>query len=253
MLIKKVLLIHLTIVMANFSNIASADDWGYEIEPYLMGSNIEGTASVGRVNGAAVEVDFNAILESLHMGAMLHFEALHESGLGVVLDYAFVDLRDDINGPRNGVADIRVRQAVFQADIFYRIPFKGGEMDYIAGVRRWDNNIEVQIDLAKLPGAPEADLEQDWVDIVMGARWQKSINDQWTFVLRGDVGGFGLESDFTSMIIVGAKYKLNTKVQIDLTYKGLWVDYETGNIGERGHFEYDTVTHGPIIGLIYQF
>jgi len=233
--------------------IANADDWSYEIEPYAMSTTITGDAGIGRVVGAGVEVDMDAILETLHMAAMVHFEAHHDSGWGFALDYGFMDLRDDISGPRGGVTDVKVRQGVFMADLIRRTSIGEGTLDYIAGVRWWDNDIEVDIDLAVLPGSLKGEVKEDWVDFYVGARWQTPINERWSFVARGDIGGLGAESDFTSLVLIGAKYKLNETMFIDMVYKGLWVDYEKGDGGERGYFAYDTLTHGPLIGFIYKF
>lgn len=69
-----------------------AETWSYEIEPYALLANIEGNSSVGRATGADVNVSFDDILENLELAAMLHFEAHHENGLGVSLDYGFMDL-----------------------------------------------------------------------------------------------------------------------------------------------------------------
>jgi hypothetical protein len=67
------------------------------------------------------------------------------------------------------------------------------------------------------------------------------------------VGGFGLEADFTASISGGFRYKLTEALLLDMLYKATWVDYESGTKGEPGYFSYDTVTHGPLLGLIYKF
>ncbi|MBL4828190.1 MAG: hypothetical protein JKY66_10860 [Spongiibacteraceae bacterium] len=233
--------------------LANGSSWSFEIEPYAMSSSIDGDAGVGRVNGADVDIDMDDILETLHMAAMIHFEAHHDSGWGLALDYGFMDLRDDISGPRGGVAEVKVRQGVFMADVIYRRSVGEGTLDYLAGVRWWDNDVEVNVDLAVLPGSVQGEIKEDWVDLYIGARWQIPLSDHWSFTARGDIGGFGVEADFTSVVLIGAKYQINKKVIIDLAYKGLWVDYESGNQGERGYFAYDTLTHGPLVGLIYKF
>ena len=38
-----------------------------------------------------------------------------------------------------------------------------------------------------------------------------------------------------------------------MQYKALWVDYENGTPGSPDFFQYDTVTHGPLLGIIYKF
>jgi hypothetical protein len=231
---------------------AEADDWSFEFEPYLMASSIEGDAGVGRVQEAAVSVDFSDILETLEIGAMAAFAGQHESGWGFSLDYGFMDLRTDISGPRGGVADARVRQGVFEA-LVTRKAGPGDELHYFAGIRWWDNDLDLSIDPALLPLNPMLSTKEDWVDFVAGFQWTRSVSEEWTFSLRGDVGGLGMESDWTASAVIGFRYGINDRLDLDLKYKALWVDYETGNPGQPGYFAYDTVTHGPIAGLVFKF
>jgi len=102
------------------SPLSYSQNWSYELEPYVLFSNIEGDAGVGRVSGAPVDVDFSDILEVLELGAMGHFEAHHESGWGLSLDYGFMDLAADISTARGGVVDASVRQGVLEALGMYR-------------------------------------------------------------------------------------------------------------------------------------
>ncbi len=127
-----------------------------------------------------------------------------------------------------------------------------GKIDYITGVRWWDNDIDATVDPAITPGSKKISVDADWVDIVVGARWTHHINDNWHFRLRGDIGGLGLSSDFTGTASAGIIYVINDLMDIDLTYKATWVDYEEGTKGTPDHFEYDTVTHGPILGVNFK-
>lgn len=243
----------MTIALLVASNYANSQDWSYQFEPYVLASSIEGDAGIGRATGVDVGVDFGDILEILDMGFMGHFEALHGSGWGVALDYGFMDLGVDIAGPRGGIIDAAVRQGVFEVLLVRRNPLGDGHIDYLAGFRWWDNDIDVVVDPAVLPGPATLSVNQDWIDLVIGARWSKPINDRWDFLLRGDIGGMGVESEFTSAIATGVHFKMTDSMDLNLQYKATWVDFETGAPGQPGYFKYDTVTHGPIVGVIFNF
>jgi hypothetical protein len=230
-----------------------ANGWSYEFEPYVLATSIKGDAGIGRVTGVEVDVDLSDILETLEMAFMGHFEAHHDSGWGMAFDYGFMDLGADIKGPRGGVLDASVRQGVFEALLVRRVQSGKGHIDYLAGVRWWDNDLDATFDPAVLPGTATAEVEEDWVDLVIGVRWTNPINDKWGFQLRADVGGLGLESDLTSTISTGFRYQMTDSVQLDLQYKATWVDYESGKAGQPGYFKYDTLTHGPLVGLIFNF
>jgi opacity protein-like surface antigen len=243
------------LVMGSFLPAQSyAEDWSYEIELYALFANIEGDASVGRVTGADVDVDFGGILDNLELGGMIHFEAHHENGWGLSLDYGFMDLGADITGPVGGVINASVRQGIFEALAVHRNKLTDGHLDYLFGIRWWDINLDVTIDPVVLPGTATANVEEDWFDVIVGVRWLNNINKKWDFVLRGDIGGFGLEADFTANVQAGVHYQMSANWLLDLQYKALWVDYENDNTpGQPGYFAYDTVTHGPLIGVIYKF
>jgi hypothetical protein len=230
-----------------------AADWTYTLEAYMFGTTIVGDTSLGRINGADVDVDFDDILETLKLGGMVHFEAVQKTGWGVLLDYRLMDLEDDVSGPRGGVADVEVRQGVLQADLLYRVPAGKGNLDYVVGFRWWNNDFDVTIDPAVLPGSLTLSDSEDWVDLVVGARWTVPLGQKWSLMVRGDIGGLGLQADFTAFLFADVKYAMTEHWLLDIGYTATWVDYETGTPGRQGYFAYDTVTHGPLLGIIYRF
>ncbi len=233
---------------------ASADDaWNFSIEPYVMVSSIDGDAGVGRVTGAEVAVDFDDILENLQSAFMVVIEAHHAGGWGIALDYGFMDLGADISGPLGGIIDADVRQGILELIAARRFDLANGYYEIIGGVRWWDNDVEVEVDPGVLPGSATASIEEDWIDPVVGIRFARSMKEKWKLVLRGDVGGFGAGSDFTASASGGVYYSFSETVSLDIQYKALWVDYEDGTKGTPGYFAYDTVTHGPILGIKFDF
>ncbi len=232
---------------------AYGQGWSFSIAPYVQFSNISGNAGIGRVSGADLDISFGDILEILDLGAMAHFEAHHSSGWGLSLDYGFMELSDDISGPLGGVAEVKVRQGVLQSEIMYRRAFGNGHVDFLGGIRWWDNDIEVTVDPAVLPGSATRKVNEDWVDVFVGARWKTPLSDSWKLFFRGDVGGFGLQADLTYSLAGGLQYDINDRFGLDLQYKGTWVDYEGGTEGEPSYFAYDTVTHGPLMSFIINF
>ena len=230
---------------------ANADAWSFQIEPYLLGITIDGDAGIGRVTGADVDISTSDIIDSLNMGGMVHFEARHESGWGVALDYAFMDLSGDRTSPRGGVLEAELFQGVFEAMLMKGAGSGDAQLDYFAGLRWWDNDVDVVIDPVILPGTASRSVEEDWVDLVIGARWINPISEKWSFHLKGDIGGGG--SDFTTLGHVGFRWRFGKTTELDMSYKALAVDYEAGIPGQPGYFKYDTITHGPVIGLVFNF
>lgn len=243
----------LAVAMATCTPAAlAAEDWAFEIEPYVLVTSIDGDASLGRIQGATVDVAFDDILENLDMAAMVHFEGHHRSGFGFSLDYGFMDLGTESSNARGGVVESSVRQGILEGRAIHRWRFEESQLDGFVGLRWWDNDVDVRVDPAVLPGDIERDIEADWVDLIIGARWTRPFNARWSLSITGDIGGMAGGADFTSSTAAGVRYDFGDRWSLDLQYKATWVDYEEGNAGEPGFFAYDTVTHGPLVGFIFK-
>lgn len=231
---------------------SNSDEWSFEIEPYLLASSIEGDASLGRVTGVDVNADFSDILDALDIGAMIHFEAV-KNRWGLILDYGFMDLGGQVPVALNGVLTAEARQGILEAFALRRFDRGENTLDVYGGIRWWDNDIGATVDLLVLPGTPNPSVEQDWVDPVVGARWRHPFSESWDLALRGDVGGFGVESDFTATAGVSLFWKFKKTMALEIGYRSLWVDFEDGTAQMPGYFAYETATHGPVTGVVFSF
>ena len=231
----------------------SQGNWEFLFEPYVLFTSINGDAKVGRTSGVDVDVAFEDILNVLDVGFMGHGEIFYKNSWGLVLDYGYMSLSDDITIATGGIIDGKVEQSVFEAFLAKRFFNKSRDFDIYAGIRAWDNEIKITVTPARWPGTPSTQIDESWVDIVIGARCFIPLSEKWTIMFRGDVGGFGLESDFTATADARIMYNFTDSIILDVGYKALWVDYESGTANAKGHFIYDTVTHGPLIGLIFKF
>ena len=95
----------------------------------------------------------------------------------------------------------------------------------------------------------------DWVDPVFGARLRYTVAPGHELFLRGDVGGFGLGSDFSWQAIGGYGFDFGAWQGITFSgivgYRALYVDYAQG-FG-RTRYEFDMLQHGPVLGVSMRF
>ena len=227
--------------------------WSFELEPYLMITNIEGDAKIGRTGSQEVNVDFGKILDNLEMAFMGHFEAHHQSGWGMWIDYGFMDLANDVEIADRPIGSalidsIQMRQGVLEVMGLYRQTLSSGYIDYLAGIRWWDNDLDLN---HNLPNRDNISKNIDWVDGIVGLRYTHILNENWKLRIHGDIGAGG--ADFTAGTSAGVIYTINDLMDVDVRYKATWVDYEEGTVDQPDHFIYDTVTHGLILGLNFKF
>jgi len=220
-----------------------ASSWSFEFSPYLAMSSISGDSGVVTPS-APMELDFDTILDALEFGSATHLEAYHNSGWGFGVDYNYISLGAD--GDAN-ILRIDVKQAVFEGYAIYRQQLSNGTLDYFAGVRNWRLKMDARIQNR----ANLRNTDESWIDGIVGAKWTNKLSENWNFYVRGDIGAGN--SDLTASASVGFRYSINEWLDLDMNYKGLWVDYETGTPNTLNYFKYDTVTSGPIIGLNFKF
>jgi hypothetical protein len=164
-----------------------------------------------------------------------------------------MDLGADISGPLGGIIDADVHQGILELLVARKFDLGGGYYEILGGVRWWNNDVDVVVNPLVLPGTVTTSIDEDWVDPIVGIRFVQPMSEKWKLVLRGDVGGFGAGSDFTAVAAGGILYNFNETISLDVQYKALWVDYEDGTRGTPGYFAYDTVTHGPLVGVKFDF
>lgn len=246
--VKLLLLMLFMVCVSPLSQSFASDNWDFVIAPYALIPSIDGDTTIGRIEGIDLEVGPDDILNNLDLGAMLQLEAHHKSGFGLLVAYNFMDLSADADVPGTPVKlETDIYQGIFEGYGVYRKNYDSGPLDFLAGIRWWDIDVELESN-----GTTLVENKPDWVDPVVGMRWMPAISDNWNFMIRGDIGGFGVSSDFTWNLQGGFSWDATDYLSLVFQYRALSVDYTTGTAGTTNRFSYDTITHGPLIGLAFQ-
>lgn len=119
-------------------------------------------------------------------------------------------------------------------------------MDLQAGFRLVSMGLELELTPGTSPGLSRY-YDRTWIDPVVGLRTRTYLND-WLFVpIRGDVGGFGANSQFTWQAFAGVGVQINQWAALIAGYRTLGYNYDQAN------FEYNVNTHGPLLGFEISF
>ena len=224
------------------------DGWQFMLAPYLLMGSVSGEATVGVGGPAEVNMDFGDILEKLQFAFMLHGEVFKDRW-GLIADYSYLKLGDNITTEQIGVIDITQKQAILETFISRRFRHDWGWFDLYGGIRYWDNSLD--LDLQGLP-IDQISVGENWVDPVIGGRVIYNFSDRFTGMFRGDIGGFGVGSDFSYNLQPGVGYHVSDWFTLMLQYKYLHTDYKNDKEG-LDYFAYKAGTHGPLLGLLFRF
>lgn len=222
-------------------------DWQFNLTPfYLWGINIDGDIKSGPVT-APVDVSFSDVFDNLEAAFIVHFESMYKNQWGFLMDVNYLDLESDLALPTGISQNVDLNLTLAEFSGIYRTQHDAHTFDVIFGLRY----VEVETTVNIIGGPTLVDGSKDWLDPLLGGRWIWSFADDWSLVTRGDIGGFGVGSDFSFHAIGIVEWQPFQYASFLAGYRALYMDYDEGS--GRDHFNYDATVHGPIIGLNFKW
>jgi hypothetical protein len=230
--------------------------WNFTAAPYLLMPYMNGDVALGPI-GVNVDASPGEIFDNLDAGLMLYFEASSDKWV-VNFDLLYMNLGgkgETLLLERETAVDVRQLGLTFNG--LYRVAEWAS-----VGVGFRVNSIKQGLKIAAVPGpgpgeddifpAVDVSMTQTWVDPLIVARVMTRFNDtKWRLGLVADIGGFGIGSDLAWQINPFVGYQFSKLFEIDLAYRWLAMDYETGS--GTDYFLYDMVISGPELGLLFHF
>jgi hypothetical protein len=217
---------------------AGAEEWKYDLELYLLGAGIDGTAGVGPA-AAEIELSFSDVFDNLEFGAMGLFRA-RKGRWAALGDVMFVGL-----GSATEVADVDVDQLILEGVGVYMVTDRLG---LLFGGRYVDLQSKIEF---RGPLRLSARGGESWLDPLVGLGVESPMSEKWTFYGRVDAGGFGVGSDLSYQLKLNFGYRPSDRFSLRFGYRLLDIDYEDGTGADR--FLYDVQTRGPNLGFVLHF
>lgn len=242
---------------------AKSSDWDFSIAPYIWAVSLRGDATVGGISTSIDESFIDTVSNADSVFALtLHGEAWWRERWGGFLDGTYVKLGFDNQvlavppGPIVPaiIGDLETEIWLVEFGGLYRAgrwPYgrvdgdRGWTLELLAGGRY--TSIDQKITF-KVPPAPNVNGNQSWTDPFFGGRGTFDLSERWAFILRTDIGGFGVGSDFTFNASGLFDYRyVGWGLDMDILagYRGLYQDYSSGS-GPTA-FVWDIWMHGPLL------
>jgi hypothetical protein len=221
---------------------AQTNAWKNTAELYFLGAGMSGTVGVGPVE-THVAATFDQILSNLQFGAMVNYRGESKT-FAVTADVMYTSLGTTITGPDGfSTAKVDAKEWLVTATANYRA---SETFDVFAGLRL--TSLKDNLALTGPAGnAKSAELTETWVDPVIGLRVKAPIGKGWSLEGYGDIGGFGVGSNFTWMLQGRVNWQISRVVHAGVGYRLLYQDYATGS--GTDYFKWNVTTQGPLLAL----
>jgi hypothetical protein len=213
-----------------------SSDWSWRVALYGWAQSLDGDVTV-RGFSAPVDLKFSDLLEDLDM-AFMGLVEVKRGRWGLLADVNYADMGDSIGLPFGRSVEFGLQQWLVNGYLTYDLVRDGAtNLDVFAGARF--NSMELELGTRS--------KRESWGDPAIGLRFQQNLSESFFFRAVGDVGGFGVSSDFTWQSMAGFGWRFSGNGNALIGYRAIGTDYADGD------FEYDVTAHGPVIGVEFSF
>jgi hypothetical protein len=249
------LMIAATGLLACSVGVARADtsEWQHTVLFYGMGAAIDGDAQVGDLK-VPVDVSMSDVFDALEFGAMAAYRA--DNGTwSFTVDTTFMGLGGSSESERGLVkGDLDLDQFTLMGTVGRHWT---EHLDALFSLSYFDLSTDLKLTTtAPVGGAVTvrtASVDASWVDPMIGLHYGLPFRDDWRFNLRGDVGGFGIGSDFSYQLLATVRWQSSGQLGAVFGYRVIGFDYEDGQKGSRNYQRFDLTQQGPMLGVTYDF
>ena len=212
----------------------------FEITPYLWAATIDGTLAAGGDESPPIDSDYNFFsLDNLDGVASATFSARGKQW-GFLFDFLYVAYEDVLLEGRILQVKPRLEGRILELAATYQ-PASIDTLLLIGGLRRQD----IEIELTYLNRAPSASA--DWIDPFAGIVYSAALASRLDLSLRGDIGGFGIESDHALNAEAMLRYRFGRMFSLKFGYRYLKVEFQDNDL------VYDASLAGFLLGLGIRF
>jgi hypothetical protein len=226
------------------TGLEAQSDWTISVEATAVVTNMTGSLTFSEIE-TPTDLDL-ADLTSSKGGFTVGLD-IWKGDWGILTGLQILDLEKESTTAINNVFTRQVEETIGKVAIARRLA--PGAVVF-AGIRTWNTSLMFELGP---PTTASLDGSDQWVDPIVGGRLFLDLGEGWFVGLDADVGGLGISSDLTWNAMGRAGYQVSNTLTLFAAYRALGVDYTTDAAEVDGTVTYDTVRHGPQIGLRVTF
>jgi hypothetical protein len=224
---------------------ASSGDWKQTVFVYGMGAAISGDAQIGNL-ALPVSVSISDLFDALKFGAMAAYRVENDEW-SVTGDTTYMSLGWNARGQRGNVSgDLSIDQVTLMATVGRRL---SPHVEGLLSLAYF--NLSTDLAVRVLNQRQSASRDADWIDPLIGLAYAVPFAGKWTYSLRGDIGGYGVGSNFSWQLLTVVRRQNTDRFGWYLGYRALGFDFEDGT--GRNYQHYDLTQQGPLAGVSFSF
>ena len=223
-------------------------NWSFAFTPYLWAASTHAKIKTPQGETIRVRQSFRDLLSDLKFAAMGTFEARRHRFV-VVSDLIYLHLGAGASGQLGPIplkSDVDLKLLSSTNMVGYRVVDKGPMfLDLLAGVRFTRQQLDIGLTIANLEFG--RDFNKTSVGPVFASRFRAPLSGRWGAALYGDIGGFGVSSNFSWQLMGTVQYDLSSHWRLAAGWRHFSVH------DERRGFDVHLGFDGPVVGVTYRF
>jgi hypothetical protein len=218
---------------------ASAEDWSFQITPYIWTPGLDTSLKVG----PNPPVDGSTSILDILDGAFLIGGRVTQDRWSAFGEMNYLSLGDDI-APNIEVLDASwsLEGVMGSLSLGYAIHETARtRTEVFGGVRAWSLDVETEVRSLR------ASVTRTWTDPIVGARVETDLSDRVTLAGLVDVGGFGVGSDLQWEALAEVSWSMTDRIALVAGYRYLKLDFDDDGL------VLDMTMSGPFLAVTFGF
>ena len=240
-----------------YSFSAQADNWEWTIAPYVWGSDTSLDVTINDQATVGGELAFSDLLDSIDLAVQLHAEG-RKGRWGTFADVTWIDISEDqtvpATGPFPGNSSVETDFTVglYELAGFYSLGSDANRFDLLGGARILDYEQEINLATPTPPGQTFAsEISENYVDLFVGARYQATLGEHFSLIVRGDVATG--DTEFTWNLVGMLAWHLGDTGRYNILAGYRYLDIELEATSNNQKIETEVAMSGPALGFAFNF
>ena len=211
--------------------------WRSSIRPYFFLSGISGSVTAEPIT-IPINNSFGDLLDNVRIGGFIAF-TVEKGQWGLYADFQYINLVGQ--GESSLDAELELDNLIGEVDVTCR-PGGAPTLAFLTGLRVY--SIDQTLTIGSLSPAK---ANTTVFDPIVGAQGHWELSDRWDFEIRGDIGGFGVGSEFTYQLLALFSWDISRTFSLPFGYRVLGYQIKDGGIWMN------TRMGGLVVGLDIRF